>query len=345
MPEPESVGVYCLDVGQGDCTFVLGPPDVAVLCDCADAAVAARFVGDHGIQRLEAVVITHLDLDHIQGMLPFLRTFLAGDGTIGTVYVDRDRRLADVRARRAASALLTALLAWEEAGVLALGAPDADGTPKQVAGDTTWAVEIALPTHAAKLRLDLADHRDANRRSAVLRITRGTTAVLVGGDAPLSSWQNLPSTSLQASAIRAPHHGGDLGRPSPGGLTTRSLYAGIGPKHAIISVGTLNTHEHPSPTHVGDIRACGAALRCTQLTPRCDPAPAAFRAAALANVAAVAYPYRHYRGTRAAPSTEVPCAGSVIVILDASAGVTVEPTAEGWHALFVDGLASPCCRA
>ena len=29
MPNPaENVGVYCLDVGQGDCTFVVRPPDV-----------------------------------------------------------------------------------------------------------------------------------------------------------------------------------------------------------------------------------------------------------------------------------------------------------------------------
>lgn len=43
--------VFFLDVGQGDCTFIV-PPDgegAPILFDCADAYVAERFVANHGI--------------------------------------------------------------------------------------------------------------------------------------------------------------------------------------------------------------------------------------------------------------------------------------------------------
>jgi hypothetical protein len=118
----------------------------------------------------------------------------------------------------------------------------------------------------------------------------------------------------------------------------------MGAQHAIISVGTTNRHGHPLPSHVGDIVACGAAVRCTQLTTGCDPAPAAFRASALRASAAVVYPYRHYRSSGAlSPRQEIPCAGSVVVMLDAQANVAVEPDATGWHRTFVRGLATPLC--
>lgn len=68
--------VFFLDVGQGDCTFVVPPSgeSAPILFDCSDAYVAERFVANHDIADLAAVVVSHLDQDHIKGLLPFLRT-------------------------------------------------------------------------------------------------------------------------------------------------------------------------------------------------------------------------------------------------------------------------------
>jgi beta-lactamase superfamily II metal-dependent hydrolase len=62
-----------LDVGQGDCTIVVlpaahGEEPSAIVFDCADAYVAERFVANHAIKRLRAVVASHLDIDHIRGV-------------------------------------------------------------------------------------------------------------------------------------------------------------------------------------------------------------------------------------------------------------------------------------
>src|SRR5690606_17966065 len=65
----ESLGVYFLDVGQGDCSFILsGSGEEGVLFDCADSDVAQKFATDKGLRELHAVVVSHLDLDHIRGM-------------------------------------------------------------------------------------------------------------------------------------------------------------------------------------------------------------------------------------------------------------------------------------
>jgi hypothetical protein len=277
-------------------------------------------------------------------MLPFLRSFLQSGGQVDSVYIDRDRPLSDVRARKIASALLKALLDWEQAKVLKLGAPDRDAAPKPIATGADWHVELVLPTHGAKLRLDLADAPDANARSAVLRVVRGGAAVLVGGDATLPSWELLAPAVLRASAIRVSHHGGDL-EARPGGWTTDTLYGAVAAEHAVVSVGTLNGYGHPDPAHLSELRKSGAAIRCTQLTARCDPTPNTFRGAALGAGAAVAYPYRHYRASGGLVSrAEVPCAGSVVVMVDERDIVTVEPSTIGWHRAFVHGLATPQCR-
>jgi len=69
------LSVFFLDVGQGDCTFIVPPEGegAPILFDCADELVASRFCTDHGITDLQAVVASHLDIDHVRGMLPFLK--------------------------------------------------------------------------------------------------------------------------------------------------------------------------------------------------------------------------------------------------------------------------------
>jgi hypothetical protein len=46
----EPLRVFFLDVGQGDCTFVVPPvaESAPILFDCADSYVAERFVAAHG---------------------------------------------------------------------------------------------------------------------------------------------------------------------------------------------------------------------------------------------------------------------------------------------------------
>ena len=50
--------------------------------------------------------------------------------------------------------------------------------------------------------------------------------MLIGADAPLLSWSELPSAELRAEAFRIPHHGGALDDGgTPAGWSVRRLYA------------------------------------------------------------------------------------------------------------------------
>ncbi len=342
-----SLSVFALDVGQGDCTFIV-PPDGrhAVLFDCNDAYVAERFVADHGIDRI-TIVVSHLDNDHIAGLRPFVRwCLLEPEVEVDRVFVARDR--LELGRRSEARELLKYLVSEHEAGRLELLAPHREEEPRPILRGDGWSIDLVLPWYARVLAANVCAPEKTNSVSAVLRVTRGGRAVVVGGDAPLVAWASLESGLRRADVVRTPHHGGLLD-DEPSALTYEDLYQSIGPKLAIVSVGTWNGHKHPRAVHLDAIRSRSCRTSCTQLTPRCTENPERHRADALLRVGGVVYPYRH-RTPDGTPSNsahgarrEVPCAGSVVVWLEADGSLEVEPAGGGWHEHFVHTLETPLC--
>ena len=360
--DPSRLGIYMLDVGQGDCTIVVTPTGdgdepSAILFDCADAYVAERFVANHEIGRLEAVVASHLDIDHIRGLLPFLRNYFARGGKVQSLLLALDRvpaSNADVNIH----ALVEQAIAWGEAppheGFTLEDPRTQDGAPKVLASGADWQVEIVLPTYDMRITPLLTGVRDPNRVSAVLRVVRAGTAVLIGGDAPLSAWQRLDPALVPAAVLRTPHHGGIVVETDDGdGWEALSkFYSSVGARASVISVGTNNGHQHPVEGHLSALRPERCRIVCTQMTSRCHPHPHQVREHALARAAGVEWPYRHWakRGhpgepgqTVNRPKTEVPCAGSVVAWIDDSGQLDIEP-GSGEHGVVVDRALSPKCR-
>lgn len=333
----DRLGVYFLDVGQGDCTFILNGRGEGVLFDCRDELVAREFVREHGVRHLRAVVASHLDVDHIGGMHAFLRWFLAQPGyEVDVVYIGHDRPDVSTTARD----LLCALLRWNDEGRLALGRPEREGRPKTVWESGGTRVEIVLPRYAAQLADRLAGGERPNPSSAVLRVTRAGTTILIGGDAPLGSWERLEPELVPAKVFRAPHHGGDIGKGTPE-WTTSTLYERVSADEVVVSVGTHNAYQHPSPEHVGAMGLHPRRLLCTQLTPRCHADPSKLRPGFSTRGAEVSLPYRHLlRQNR-----EVPCAGTVVAWIGSDGSLTVLPPRGGWHDEFVKLVERPLCLA
>lgn len=351
MTAEPRVGVYMLDVGQGDCTFVVGPgTDAApVLFDCRDEYVAERFVKDHGINRLSAAIVSHLDLDHVRGMMPFLRHFLAehGPGSVQAFYANIDKK-PDPALRRAAYLLMQQAVAWDRKGEIPLGASSREVAAKRICGGDGWSVELVLPRYGELVGMRLEDREQPNRTSAVLRVAVGDHAILIGGDATLDSWERLEAPLLLAEVFRIPHHGGKIDEGNTS-WTIATLYQRVAPKVAVISVGTNNGVDHPNPAYLPIAPASGGSCRvlCTQLTPRCHDDPQEQRARALRNPSPVVYAYRHRVQAgdqkKRRPRREVPCAGSMVAWIDPG-GVELLPRRQDWHDNFIDRLDHPLCR-
>lgn len=345
-----AVAVYALDVGQGDCTFVVAgnPADGVVLFDCNDHYVAERFVVDHDIKTIQAVVVSHLDRDHIRGMLPFLRWFLNDPARrIEHVYVglDRDRKTIS----KVAAELVDNLLAWREPHKLELHAPQREDAPRTIWSTPAWRTELVLPRYDDLLEVEMDGDDEPNRCSVALRIVCGTRSVLLGGDVPLVSWERLESAALETDAIRAPHHGGGIDEGAPT-WDEATFYDRTKAETVVVSVGTQNGYGHPCDPHLRGIGAPKRRLVCTQLTPACHDDVQGIRGEMLRTASTVTYaPYRHRYGggTRVArPREEVPCAGSIAIELFEDGTVRSEPPRAGWHDSLIDRLrlTHPRCR-
>ncbi len=353
MLESSSLGIYALDVGQGDCTFVVPPAGhgAPILIDCNDAYVAERFVANHGFRRLEAVVVTHLDRDHVRGIVPFLKTFFDGGGQVGSLYIQRDRPVPTDGDGKEIAVLLEHALTWDKTPPcpgFCLEPVSRTREPKPIARGPDWSVELVLPFYRTQLGA-VSDAADGpNACSAVVRVTRGSKAVLLSGDATLESWGQLEPSLLPAVAIRTPHHGGDLGRGER--LPTASeLYTAVGADHALVSVGTNNRWRHPTPDNLEAMRRGGRCrVRCTQLTRTCHSDPLELRDLALDSAGGVEWPYRHRSRPgdprRPAPTVEAPCAGSMVCWIDADGTVAVEPQPGSAHDRLLYKIATPRCQ-
>ncbi|HWO23773.1 MAG TPA: MBL fold metallo-hydrolase [Kofleriaceae bacterium] len=357
-----------LDVGQGDSTLIVLPDDRAVIFDCADDHVLRKALDDWNIKVIEAFVLSHLDWDHVAGALDFLLGF---GGEIRDVYLPRDRDVSDSHesAKRAKELLDYAAAQSRDEGARRrrweLHYNFRDSRP--IAHGTGWAITLLAPAVAQYVQQARdASWEEPNRYSSILRVEAGGNAMLVGGDAPLLSWSQLPPEELPAKVFRIPHHGGAI---NDGGVPPKwdvdRLYREVGVETALISVGTNNAHGHPRPEWIAPVTGGKCRLLCTQVTGRCHGPLETIQAdgrivrdadqIATQRQRVVWYhqqwtlpQYRHLTDDlRAAKADqlEVPCAGTVIVTLYSDGRLEVLPLPRGRYEEVIDRWRHPLCRA
>lgn len=227
--EENVVRVTFLDVGQGDAT-VIELPDQTILVDGGVAherwdmgrMVVAPYLWDQGIRRLDHVVATHPDLDHVGGLLWIIKRF-----EIGRYWSNGDQRSEDFY-RKLTEAV-------EEKGL-----------KEQAAGEGTEIISegpcrlISLnPPLAARARSFVGTGR--NNRSVVLSLTCGTRSILLPADAEIKALDLLldhPGVQA-ATVVKIPHHG------SKSSLNRRWIQQ-LRAKTAVVSAGEGNWYGHPA---------------------------------------------------------------------------------------------------
>ena len=237
-----ALDVVFLDVGQGDATLIRTPGGRAVL---VDAGVRSPYVDEgtrtvlphlqrYGVGRLDALVLTHADADHIGGAAALLRSV-----PVGRLVVNGAEGETDL---------------WRE--VLAVA--DSLGVPVQPvrAGDTL-AVDPAV-----RLRVlgPMGPDGSPNDASVVLALRHGRTRWLLTGDAEVAGEGALVARfgdRLGADVVKVGHHGS---RTS----SAPALVAAAGrPSFAVVSVAQRNRYGLPDEEPLERWAATGAELLLT----------------------------------------------------------------------------------
>lgn len=206
---PNEPQVTFLDVGQGDAVLLLDPNGRVALVDGGrDPLVLIEGLRRHHIGRIDLLVATHGDADHVGGFEGIL-----DDRPIGRLWVpdhpDPGPELESL------------VLAAEDAGVpIDHVAPGIAYTLGKID------IEVLGPARRYAAR---------NDGSIVLWVAANRT-LLLPGDIGAVAQRELPA--LHPDILLIPHHGS--------ASTDTSWLAETVGQHAVISVGT-NTYGHPAP--------------------------------------------------------------------------------------------------
>lgn len=228
-----ALDVVFFDVGQGDAALVSTPAGRHVLVDAgpwSPEGGAGRFVilpylERRGIRRVDAVVITHPDEDHLGGLPALLR-----DVSVGRVVHSGQRTDTELYAET------QRLLDREDVLQQVVRRGDA------LAVDSTVRLQVLGPPRPLVQR-GIESENDA---SVVLRLTYGKVNVLLPGDVEAAAEQDLIRTygnQLDSWVVKVPHHGSST---SSTPAFVRAASDSLHGSHAVVSVGRNNRYGMPS---------------------------------------------------------------------------------------------------
>src|SRR5882757_3295522 len=249
--ERGSLEVDVLDVAQGDSILVISPKGSTLLIDGGgrfagfrgreevpgpdpgEDAVSA-FLWARGIQKIDAVALTHAHQDHIGGLTAVLENFQVGQLWIGreteTPALGQIKKIAGGRRIPIEHELRGQSFLWDGVQV-----------------DFLWP-QIAPEEIAPSAK---------NNDSLVVRLQYKERSVLLPGDAEKQAEYAMLSETgagkLHADVLKVGHHGSK-------NSTMPEFLESVGPQIAIISAGEQNPYGHPSAELLERLRGRGARI-------------------------------------------------------------------------------------
>lgn len=212
--------IVACDVGQGDAIVIRSLGRVAVIDVGADEVLIDKCLTELKIARIDLLVLTHFDFDHVGGLQGLLRS-----RKISTVIVSG---FPDER-----PATRSSLQALDEIGANVLVA---DPSLSGVFGEYSW--KVLAPTKSA------AEAKDSNDASVAMAFLGPRLDILLLGDLGEQGQERIHSDvvellggSKSPLVLKVSHHGSND--------QFALLHETLRPEIALVSVGEKNGYGHP----------------------------------------------------------------------------------------------------
>lgn len=208
-----------IDIGQGDSHLISTPSGRHFLIDAGDGSqdVIVPYLHHIGVRSLDALIITHPDLDHYGGSMSIVRNF-----PIKEMWITDCARIEEKDS-------------WQQ--VLA-EAYQRGIIIRDVDRGTLWKenyfqIQIIHPRTARCI--------DVNTQSITLRVKGLGHSALLTGDLTIAGEKEILGTDiyLQSDILKLGHHGSKTS-------SSRPFLQKVKPKLAIVSSGKHNRFRHPS---------------------------------------------------------------------------------------------------
>lgn len=225
--------VHFIDVGQGDSIFIESPNGKTMLVDGGVKGAGQKVVSylkELGVNKLDIVVATHPDADHIGGLIPVLNSI-----DIGQFYDS-----GKVHTSQTFEEMLTLI--------------DTKNIPYNVpkTGDS-----IAFDDDINVKVLNANEHAtDNNDASIVLKVTYGNVSFLLTADAGIALEKEMMQNDVKATILKAGHHGSNTS-------SSPEFIQKVHPEVTILGYGEGNKYGHPHAEVVERLQAIGSKIYAT----------------------------------------------------------------------------------
>lgn len=209
-----NVTIKFIDVGQGE-AILIALPEKTVLIDAGPTGSApkiAQVLQELGRDKIDYLVATHPDEDHIGGMADVISST-----QIGTIYApNKTNNTATYRKFLTAIQNNNLQITLAEAGTI-------------IDQTDSYKLEILWPKKDANFP-------ETNDYSIIIKLTIGNKTFLFTGDAPTNAILN--SNPGHIDVLKVSHHGSRTG-------TTEVLIHKLSPTYAVLSYAVDNSYGHP----------------------------------------------------------------------------------------------------
>ncbi|MCG3087459.1 MBL fold metallo-hydrolase [Sporosarcina cyprini] len=231
--------VHFINVGQGEAVLIQSPNGKNMLIDGGPKTAGktvVSFLKNKGVKKLDVVVATHPDADHIGGLLDVLNTFQVGQ-FIDSGKVHTTQTYYDM-----------------------LQLVDKKNIPFQVPKELD---KIALDPNMIIRVLHVNElAEDTNDASIVLKATYNQVSFLLMADASSEIEDEIRSKfNVQATVLENGHHGSETS-------SSAAFISNVKPSVAVLSYGKNNAYGHPSSVVEKRLQNVGAKIYRTAVD--CD---------------------------------------------------------------------------
>ena len=218
-----NVTIKFIDVGQGE-AILIALSEKTMLIDAGPTGSApkiAQVLQELGRNKIDYLVATHPDEDHIGGMADVISST-----QIGTIYApNKTNNTATYRKFLAAIQNNNLQITLAEAGTI-------------IDQTDSYKLEILWPKKDANFP-------ETNDYSIIIKLTVGNKMFLFTGDAPTSAI--LDSNPGHIDVLKLSHHGSRTG-------TTEQLVRKLSPTYAVVSYALDNSYGHPMQSVLNALR-------------------------------------------------------------------------------------------
>jgi len=212
--------VHFIDVGQGDSTLIISPNGRTMLIDAGDNSKGSEVISylkRKGISKIDILIGTHPDADHIGGLDDVIEAF-----DIGEFYLPKKNHTT----KTYESVLLAA-----KSKELTIKEGYAD---REINYDKNIKLKILSPIKSKDYG------SDNNLYSIVVKLDYNQASFLFMGDAEYKNEYDILASSdnLKSDVVKLGHHGSHSS-------TSLEFLNAVAPSAAVVSCGYKNKYSHP----------------------------------------------------------------------------------------------------